>query len=112
MIRWALKLAEFDVEWEHHPEVQNVMAGVLSRNPVESIVGENIDCAVIRNFVLSFREQLISEQRNDPELSHVANVGPTPFDYLGDQTRMVLLPEEVGEKGFLESRSPTFRILV
>ncbi|GFV56603.1 hypothetical protein TNCV_1247981 [Trichonephila clavipes] len=23
---------------------------------------------------------------------------------------MVLLPEEVGEKGFLESRSPTFRI--
>ncbi|GFU49014.1 uncharacterized protein TNCV_2333081 [Trichonephila clavipes] len=27
-----------------------------------------------------------------------------------DQKRMVLLPEEVGEKGFLESRSPTFRI--
>ncbi|GFX08844.1 uncharacterized protein TNCV_1548811 [Trichonephila clavipes] len=27
-----------------------------------------------------------------------------------DQKRMVLLPEEVGEKGFQESRSPTFRI--
>ncbi|GFV21909.1 uncharacterized protein TNCV_4525961 [Trichonephila clavipes] len=34
----------------------------------------------------------------------VANVVPGP------QQRMVLLPEEVGEKGFLESRSPTFRI--
>ncbi|GFW33007.1 transposable element Tc3 transposase [Trichonephila clavipes] len=40
----------------------------------------------------------------------VANVGPTPFDYVGDQKRMVLLPEEVGEKGFLKSCSPTFRI--
>ncbi|GFU65876.1 hypothetical protein TNCV_5011741 [Trichonephila clavipes] len=40
----------------------------------------------------------------------VANVGPTPFDNVGDQKRMVLLPEEVWEKGFQESRSPTFRI--
>ncbi|GFT63014.1 uncharacterized protein TNCV_1607731 [Trichonephila clavipes] len=34
----------------------------------------------------------------------VANVVPGP------QKRIVLLPEEVGEKGFLEFRSPTFRI--
>ncbi|GFS93332.1 hypothetical protein TNCV_2697871 [Trichonephila clavipes] len=40
----------------------------------------------------------------------VANVGPTPFDYVGDQKRMVLLPEEVGEKGFLKPRSPMLRI--
>ncbi|GFW25402.1 hypothetical protein TNCV_3721301 [Trichonephila clavipes] len=40
----------------------------------------------------------------------VANVVPVPFDYVGDQTRMLLLPEEVGEKSFPESRSPTFRI--
>ncbi|GFU25946.1 hypothetical protein TNCV_5104451 [Trichonephila clavipes] len=40
----------------------------------------------------------------------MANVVPAPFDYVGDQKRMVLLPEEVGERGFLESRSPTFRI--
>ncbi|GFS97801.1 FERM domain-containing protein 4A [Trichonephila clavipes] len=40
----------------------------------------------------------------------VENVVPAPFDYVGDQKRMVLLFEEVGEKGFLESRSPTFRI--
>ncbi|GFU11797.1 hypothetical protein TNCV_2403001 [Trichonephila clavipes] len=40
----------------------------------------------------------------------VANVIRAPFDYVGNQKRMVLLPEGVGEKGFLESRSPTFRI--
>ncbi|GFS52596.1 hypothetical protein TNCV_4852251 [Trichonephila clavipes] len=32
----------------------------------------------------------------------VANVVPALVDDVGDQERMVLLPEEVGEKGFLE----------
>ncbi|GFW56875.1 hypothetical protein TNCV_161051 [Trichonephila clavipes] len=43
-------------------------------------------------------------------LNTVTNVAPAPFDVVGDQKRMMMLPEEVGEKGFLESRSPTFRI--
>ncbi|GFV93223.1 hypothetical protein TNCV_385871 [Trichonephila clavipes] len=30
-------------------------------------------------------------------------------DDVGDQERMVLLPEEMGQKGFLESSPPTFR---
>ncbi|GFY16983.1 retrovirus-related Pol polyprotein from transposon 297 [Trichonephila clavipes] len=38
-----------------------------------------------------------------------ANVVPAPFDDVGDQKRMVLLPEEVGEECFLESSPPTFR---
>ncbi|GFT74809.1 hypothetical protein TNCV_2517001 [Trichonephila clavipes] len=63
MIRWALMLTEFNVEWEHHQGAQNVVADVLSRNPIETIVRENIACAVIRDLVLSTREQLISEQR-------------------------------------------------
>ncbi|GFT28154.1 hypothetical protein TNCV_645271 [Trichonephila clavipes] len=63
MIRWTLKLAKLNVEWGHLPGAQNVVADVLSRNPVESIVGEYIACAVIRYLVLSSREQLISEQR-------------------------------------------------
>ncbi|GFS51853.1 hypothetical protein TNCV_2959461 [Trichonephila clavipes] len=33
-------------------------------------------------------------------LHAVANVVPAPFDYVGDQKRMVLLPEEVGRKRF------------
>ncbi|GFS63553.1 hypothetical protein TNCV_4611101 [Trichonephila clavipes] len=39
----------------------------------------------------------------------VANVVPGPVDDAGDQTRMVLLSEIVGKKGFLESPSPTFQ---
>ncbi|GFS69557.1 retrovirus-related Pol polyprotein from transposon 17.6 [Trichonephila clavipes] len=42
MIKWALKLAEFNVECEHHPGSQNVVADVLSRNPVESIADSKI----------------------------------------------------------------------
>ncbi|GFW03387.1 histone-lysine N-methyltransferase SETMAR [Trichonephila clavipes] len=69
MIRWVLKLAEFNIEWEHRLGTQNTV-DVLSRNPVESTVWENVDCTVIRDLVLSSREQLIKEQRRDPELGH------------------------------------------
>ncbi|GFT66988.1 hypothetical protein TNCV_1348331 [Trichonephila clavipes] len=48
MIRWALKLAEFNIEWEHRPGTQNTIADVLSRNPIESIIGEKVNCAIIR----------------------------------------------------------------
>ncbi|GFW64877.1 hypothetical protein TNCV_3067341 [Trichonephila clavipes] len=50
---------------------QNAVADVLSRKPVESIVGENIACAVIKDLILSFQEQLIKEQRSDPELGRI-----------------------------------------
>ncbi|GFT63296.1 retrovirus-related Pol polyprotein from transposon opus [Trichonephila clavipes] len=39
MIRWALKLSKFNIEWEHRPGVQNVVTGVLSRNPVDNADG-------------------------------------------------------------------------
>ncbi|GFV94003.1 hypothetical protein TNCV_3573561 [Trichonephila clavipes] len=45
-----------------------VGAGVSSGNIVESIVEENIVCAVISDLVLSSRVQLVEEQRRDPEL--------------------------------------------
>ncbi|GFV73060.1 DUF4817 domain-containing protein [Trichonephila clavipes] len=35
MIRWVLKLAKFNIEWEHRSGTQNAMADVLTRNPVE-----------------------------------------------------------------------------
>ncbi|GFV53729.1 retrovirus-related Pol polyprotein from transposon opus [Trichonephila clavipes] len=62
MIRWALKLAEFNLEWEHRPGTQNTIADVLSRNLFESIIGEKVNCAIIRDLVLSSRDQLIEEQ--------------------------------------------------
>ncbi|GFW30456.1 retrovirus-related Pol polyprotein from transposon 297 [Trichonephila clavipes] len=47
MIRWALKLSEFNIEWEHQPGVENVVADVLSRNPVENMDGSQISCAAL-----------------------------------------------------------------
>ncbi|GFW01138.1 hypothetical protein TNCV_1763761 [Trichonephila clavipes] len=80
MIRWALKLAEFNIEWEHRSGTQNKGADVLSRNPIESIIREKVNCAIIRDLVLSSRDQLIEEQRTDPELGHIYRYLETPED--------------------------------
>ncbi|GFT85435.1 retrovirus-related Pol polyprotein from transposon opus [Trichonephila clavipes] len=74
MIRWALKLSEFNIEWEHRPGVQNVVADVLSWNPVGNMDGSQIACAALRALALNSREQLIREQREDPELGHISIV--------------------------------------
>ncbi|GFY16310.1 retrovirus-related Pol polyprotein from transposon 17.6 [Trichonephila clavipes] len=80
MIRWALKLSEFNIEWEHRPGVQNVVANVLSRNPVGNMEGSQISCAVLRAVALNSREQLIREQREDPELGHIYRYLENPDD--------------------------------
>ncbi|GFV11113.1 hypothetical protein TNCV_2718571 [Trichonephila clavipes] len=61
MIKGVLKSAEFHIEWEHRPRTQNTVAELLSRNPVEGTVGEQVTCATIRDLVLSSQEQLIEE---------------------------------------------------
>ncbi|GFW96457.1 retrovirus-related Pol polyprotein from transposon opus [Trichonephila clavipes] len=71
MIRWALKLSEFNIEWEHRPGVQNVVADLLSRNPVDSVEGSQISCAALRALAINSHEQFIKEQREDPELGHI-----------------------------------------
>ncbi|GFU09338.1 retrovirus-related Pol polyprotein from transposon 297 [Trichonephila clavipes] len=43
----------------------------MIRNPVESTIGEKVNCAIIRDLELSLLEQLIEEQRKDPELGHI-----------------------------------------
>ncbi|GFX90366.1 uncharacterized protein TNCV_3849411 [Trichonephila clavipes] len=48
--------------------VQNVVADVLSRNPIGNMDGSQISCAALRALALNSREQLIREQREDPEL--------------------------------------------
>ncbi|GFV82904.1 retrovirus-related Pol polyprotein from transposon gypsy [Trichonephila clavipes] len=74
MIRWVLKLAE------HRSGTQNAITNVLLRNQVESIVGELVNCALIRDLVLSSEEQLIEEQRKDPELGHIHRYLEIPED--------------------------------
>ncbi|GFU97754.1 uncharacterized protein TNCV_2532271 [Trichonephila clavipes] len=80
MIRWALKLSEFNTEWEHRPGVQNVVADVLSRNPVGNMDGSQCPCAALRALALNSREQLIREQREDPELGHIYRYLENPDD--------------------------------
>ncbi|GFV71145.1 hypothetical protein TNCV_410281 [Trichonephila clavipes] len=80
MIRWTLKLAEFNIEWEPRLGTQNTIADVLSRNPIENIVGEKVNCAIIRDLVLSSRDQLIEEQETDPELGHIYRYLENPED--------------------------------
>ncbi|GFU01504.1 hypothetical protein TNCV_3123691 [Trichonephila clavipes] len=71
MIRQVLKLLEFNIEWEHRPGTQNVVADVLSRNPVDNVEGSQISWAALRALALNSGEQLIQEQREDPELEHI-----------------------------------------
>ncbi|GFU69971.1 retrovirus-related Pol polyprotein from transposon 297 [Trichonephila clavipes] len=80
MIRWALKLSEFNSEWEHRPGAQNVVAKVLSRNPVDNVEGSQISCAALRALALNSREQLIQEHREDPELGHINRYLEIPDD--------------------------------
>ncbi|GFW50842.1 hypothetical protein TNCV_3591241 [Trichonephila clavipes] len=80
MIRWALKLAEFNIEWKHRFGTQKAVADVLLRNPSENIIGENDHCAIIRDLVLSSQDQLIEEQRTDPELGHIYRYLESPED--------------------------------
>ncbi|GFT27517.1 hypothetical protein TNCV_1276071 [Trichonephila clavipes] len=80
MIRWALKLSECNIEWEHRPGVQNVVADVLSRNPVGNMDGSQISCAALRALALNSREQPIRKQREDPELGHIYRYLENPDD--------------------------------
>ncbi|GFW76945.1 hypothetical protein TNCV_2030501 [Trichonephila clavipes] len=80
MIRWALKLLEFNIEWEHRPGTQNVVADVLSRNPVDNVEGSQISCVALRALALNSREQLIQKQREDPDLGHIYRYFKNPDD--------------------------------
>ncbi|GFY02625.1 retrovirus-related Pol polyprotein from transposon 17.6 [Trichonephila clavipes] len=67
MIRWALKLSEFNIKLEHRPGVQNVVVDVLSRNPVGNLDGSQISCAALRALALNSREQLIRDSDSHVE---------------------------------------------
>ncbi|GFX61882.1 uncharacterized protein TNCV_3219251 [Trichonephila clavipes] len=58
----------------------NVVANVLDNNTIESIIGEKVNCAIIRDLVLSSRDQLIEEQKTDPELGHIYRYLENPED--------------------------------
>ncbi|GFW32860.1 hypothetical protein TNCV_1774281 [Trichonephila clavipes] len=62
------------------PGVQNVVVDALSRNPVDNVDGSQILCAALRALALNSREQLIREQREDPELGYIYRYLENPND--------------------------------
>ncbi|GFT06371.1 uncharacterized protein TNCV_1145601 [Trichonephila clavipes] len=58
----------------------NVVANVLDNNTIESIIDDKVNCAIIRDLVLSSRDQLIEEQKTDPELGHIYRYRENPED--------------------------------
>ncbi|GFU17818.1 uncharacterized protein TNCV_3335391 [Trichonephila clavipes] len=76
----ALKLSEFNIEWEHRPGTQNVVADVLSRNPVDNVERSQISYATLKALALNSTEQLIQEQWEDPELGHIYRYLENPED--------------------------------
>ncbi|GFW35465.1 transposon Tf2-9 polyprotein [Trichonephila clavipes] len=73
-------LTKLTNEWEHRSGVQNVVADLLSRNPVDSVDGSQISCAALRALAINSREQFIKEQREDPELGHIYRYLENPDD--------------------------------
>ncbi|GFV91780.1 hypothetical protein TNCV_2974531 [Trichonephila clavipes] len=80
MIRWAIKLSEFNIEWEHRPSIQNVVAHVLSRNPEGNMDGCKFRAQISSLRYLNSREQLIREQREDFVLGHISRYLENPDD--------------------------------
>ena len=77
MIRWALKLADFNINIEHRAGSQYVVADALSQNP-EGLDAEgknSVSCNVLPSAGLTSRNQLIEEQRKDPVFGQI-------YDYL------------------------------
>ncbi|GFS86197.1 uncharacterized protein TNCV_660831 [Trichonephila clavipes] len=58
----------------------NVVANVLDKNTIESIIEEKVNCAIIRDLVLSSRDQLIEEPKTVPELGHIYRYPENPED--------------------------------
>ncbi|GFY15017.1 retrovirus-related Pol polyprotein from transposon 297 [Trichonephila clavipes] len=58
----------------------NVVANVLDNNTIKRKIGEKVNCAIIRDLVLSSRDQLIEEQKTDPELGHIYRYLENPED--------------------------------
>ncbi|GFX87403.1 retrovirus-related Pol polyprotein from transposon 17.6 [Trichonephila clavipes] len=54
----------------------------VKENPVGNLDGSQISCAALRALALNSREQLIREQREDPELGHIYRYLENPDDVL------------------------------
>ncbi|GFU94549.1 uncharacterized protein TNCV_2645351 [Trichonephila clavipes] len=75
-----IKLDERNLRVDLSVTKLNVVANVLDNNTVESIIGEKVNCTIIRDLVLLSRDQLKEEQKTDPELGHIYRYLENPED--------------------------------
>ncbi|GFU10043.1 uncharacterized protein TNCV_1797331 [Trichonephila clavipes] len=52
----------------------------IRKNPVDNLEGSQILCAALRDLALNYREQLLQEQLEDPELKHTYRYLENPDD--------------------------------
>lgn len=89
MIRWTLRLNEFNIEIEHRPIVANKVGDSLSSTPRSEEKDENvIECALFTSMDIHSREHLIEKQRKDPELSKIIKVLKDPDSMTPDELRV------------------------
>lgn len=72
MIRWTIRLNEFNVVIEQRPVSSNVFADCLSRALwQENEVKDDINCLLLTSWLIQSRQELIEEQIKDPALSNL-----------------------------------------
>ncbi|KFM64846.1 Retrotransposable element Tf2 protein type 2, partial [Stegodyphus mimosarum] len=80
LIRWALKLQEYNLIIKHTPGKENVVADALSRINLDEN-GSVIKIAMLTSKVLDSRETVIAELKKDPEFKNIYNYLADPENF-------------------------------
>ncbi|KFM63797.1 Retrovirus-related Pol polyprotein from transposon 297, partial [Stegodyphus mimosarum] len=80
LIRWTLKLQEFNLIIKHTPGKDNVVADALSRIKLDEN-GEKVKIAMLQAKVIDSRETVIEEIARDPEFGNIYNYLKDPDNF-------------------------------
>ena len=81
LVRWALKLQSFDIQFQYTPGKANVVADTLSRPICSSDTSDNCGiCSVICDLPTKTPSKLRQEQTSDPEVEKIVKELEGPDD--------------------------------
>lgn len=80
VIRWALKLQEYNLDIQFKSGKENRVADALSRAPYQTESGK-IRCALLTTAVLQNREKLATELKRDPKFADIYTYLKDPANY-------------------------------
>ncbi|GFW03423.1 hypothetical protein TNCV_1739731 [Trichonephila clavipes] len=75
-----IKIDDGNLRFDLSEKKLNAVANVLDINTIEKIIGEKVNCEIIRDFEHSSRDQLIEQQKTNPELDHIYRYLENPED--------------------------------